>query len=106
MPGFTTRRSTTISMLCLMFLSSRISSDSSYMLPSTITRTYPLFFACSKIFSCLPFLPRTTGASSWILLLSGSSMIRSTIWSTLCFSITRPQFGQWGIPIRAYKRRR
>ena len=38
-PSFTTRRSTTISMLCLIFFSRTISSDRSYKLPSTITRT-------------------------------------------------------------------
>lgn len=37
---------------------------SSYMLPSTITRTYPLFLACSKSLTCSPFLPLTTGARS------------------------------------------
>ena len=44
-PGLTTRRSTTISILCLMFLSSLISSESSYIFPSIRTRTYPLRFA-------------------------------------------------------------
>ncbi len=39
MPGFTTSLSTTISILCLIFLSSLISSVSSYRLPSTRTRT-------------------------------------------------------------------
>ena len=38
-PGFTTRRSTTISILCLIFFSSVISSDSSWRFPSIITRT-------------------------------------------------------------------
>ncbi len=38
-PGFTTRRSTTISILCFWFLSSVISSESSYIFPSAITRT-------------------------------------------------------------------
>ena len=32
------------------------------MLSSAITRTNPLFFACSKSFTCSPFRPRTTGA--------------------------------------------
>ena len=38
-PGFTTRRSTIISMLCLIFLSRVISSDNSYRFPSMRTRT-------------------------------------------------------------------
>ncbi|KIR01176.1 hypothetical protein P261_02874 [Lachnospiraceae bacterium TWA4] len=50
-PSLTTNRSMTISMLCLIFLSRTISSDNSYKFPSTRTRTYPLFFACSNIFS-------------------------------------------------------
>ena len=74
-PSFTTSRSTTISILCLIFLSRLISSDSSYRFPSTITRTYPLFFALSNSFACVPFLPRTTGASTCIFVRSGSSMI-------------------------------
>ena len=74
-PGFTTSRSTMISILCLMFLSNAISSDNSYRLPSTRTRTYPLFFALSRSFSWRPFLPRTTGARSWIFVRSGSSII-------------------------------
>ena len=63
-PSLIERRSTTISILCFLFLSSLISSVSSYMLPSTITRTYPLFLACSKSLTCSPFLPLTTGARS------------------------------------------
>ena len=38
-PSLTTRRSTTISIVCLMFFSSLISSDNSYKFPSTRTRT-------------------------------------------------------------------
>ena len=50
-PGFTIRRSTTISILCLIFLSRLISSESSYRFPSICTRTYPLLFACSRSFA-------------------------------------------------------
>ena len=39
MPSLTTRRSTTIWILCLIFFSRTISSDRSYKSPSTITRT-------------------------------------------------------------------
>ena len=77
--SMTTRRSTTISILCLMFLSSLISSDSSYILPSILTRTYPLFLARSSNFTWVPFLPLTTGASSCILVLSGNAITCSTI---------------------------
>ena len=78
-PSFTTRRSTTISILCLMFLSSLISSASSYILPSILTRTYPLFLARSSNFTWVPFLPLTTGANSCILVLSGNAITCSTI---------------------------
>ena len=30
-------------------------------------------------------------------------MMWSTIWSTVCFLISRPHFGQWGIPILVVK---
>ena len=52
-------------------------------------------------FWCSPFLPLTTGARIWILVRSGSSMMRSTIWSTVCLAISLPQFGQCGMPILA-----
>ena len=74
-PGFTIRRSTTISTLCFWFLSSSIVSERSYIFPSTRTRTKPLRFADSKTFSWRPLRPRTTGASSWIFCRSGSAMI-------------------------------
>ena len=37
---------------------------------------------------------------------SGSSSMRSTIWSLVCRSIGRPQIGQCGTPTRAKSRRR
>ena len=63
-PGLTTSRSTIMEMVCLMFLSNLISSESSYMFPSTITLTYPALEALSKTLACSPFLPCTTGARS------------------------------------------
>ena len=63
-PGLTASLSTTISMLCFLFLSRLISSESSYMLPSMIARTNPLLLACSSSLTCSPFLPLTTGAKS------------------------------------------
>ena len=79
MPSLTASRSTTISILCFLFLSSLISSDRSYILSSTITRTYPLFFACCSSLTCSPFRPRTTGASNWNFVPAGNSIISSTI---------------------------
>ncbi len=63
-PLLTMSLSTTISMSCFTFLSSSISSESSYKFPSMRTRTYPLFFALSRTFSCRPFFPLTMGESS------------------------------------------
>ena len=63
-PSFTAILSTMISILCLIFFSSLISSDKSYRFPSMRTRTYPLFFARSSTLACSPFLPRTTGANN------------------------------------------
>ena len=51
--SFITNLSTTISIVCLIFLSRLISSDKSYVFPSTSTRTYPDFLAESNTFSCL-----------------------------------------------------
>ncbi len=105
-PCLTTRRSTTISILCFIFLSSLISSESSYILPSTWTLTYPLFLAFSKTLACSPFLPRTTGDKSCIFVLSGIESIWSTISSIVCLRISLPHFGQCGMPILAYSRRK
>ena len=74
-PAFTTRRSTTISILCLIFFSREISSVSSYRLPSIRTRTYPLLLARSNTLACSPLRPRTTGARSCNLVPSGTSII-------------------------------
>ena len=105
-PSFITRRSTIISILCFLFLSSFMSSESSYILPSILTRTYPERLACSSSFAYVPFRPLTMGAISCILVPASSSDILSTIWSTVCCFISRPQTGQCGIPILAYNRRR
>ena len=59
-PFFITNLSTTISILCFIFLSRFISSSSEYSLPSILTLEYPDFLADSKTFSCLPFFPLTT----------------------------------------------
>ena len=99
--SWTTILSTMTSILCLIFLSSLISSESSYRLPSIRTRTYPARFARSNVFACSPFLPLTTGASIWSFVPSPRLIIWSHISSTVCLLISRPQFGQCGIPILA-----
>ena len=78
-PSLTTILSTTTSIVCFIFLSSLISSESSYIFPSMRTLTYPLFLACQSTFSCLPFLPLTTGARSINLSPCSKAIILSTI---------------------------
>ena len=53
-----------------------------------------------------PLRPRTTGASTWNLVPSGSSITWSTIWSGVWRPIGRPHLGQCGCPTRAYSTRR
>ena len=64
--GLITRRSTITSILCFLFFSKGIFSDRSYTIPSARTRTKPDFEAFSSTFTYSPFLPRTTGAITWI----------------------------------------
>ena len=100
-PFRTTRRSTKTSMVCRLFFSKSISSSSSYILPSILTRTKPERRTLSKSFSCFPFFPLTTGAKSCIFVPSSRFIRRSTISSTVCFLISLPHSGQWGIPTLA-----
>ncbi len=53
-----------------------------------------------------PCAPRTTGASTWNRVPSGSSSSRSTICCGVCRVIASPQIGQCGLPTRAHSRRR
>ena len=76
------------------------------MLPSTRTRVYPARRAASSSLAWVPLRPRTTGASTWKRVRSGRRMTSSTISSTLCWLMGRPQTGQCGTPMRAYRRRR
>ena len=70
--GFTTNLSTTTAMLCLIFFSNLISSCRSYTIPSIFTLPKPLFLKPFNSLTYSPFLPRTTGALTRILLPSGS----------------------------------
>ena len=99
--GLTMIRSTTISMLCHLFLLSMISSLSSTTSPSTRARTNPERRALSNIAVCSPFLCLTTGASNKSLEPSSNRVIESTICCTVCRCTGWPQFRQWGRPARA-----
>ncbi len=69
--GLITSLSTTISMVCFWFLFSSIGSFRSYSRPSTLARTKPERLAPSNSFWWVPFLPRTTGASTCTRVFSG-----------------------------------
>ncbi len=95
--------STTISMLCFLFLSRFKTgfSDRSYSSPSTFTLKNPSFFIDSKTFWYSPLRPLTTGESMINFVSFGISIIRSTIWSTDCFVTGFPHIWQKGVPILA-----
>ncbi len=104
--GLTTTRSTTISMSCLNFLSSVIFSLRSRRSPSTRARTNPLRLASAKTSRCSPLRPWTIGAVTISRVPSGRSSTWSVICSIDCLLISRPQLGQCGWPMRAYRSRR
>ena len=87
----TTRRSTTTSMVCHLFLSRSNVSERSRTSPLTRTRTYPAARASSKTSLCSPFRRLTIGAMIWILLSSGRARTASTICCTVCICTGRPQ---------------
>ena len=83
-PSLITILSMTISILCLLFFSSLISSSLIwYSSPSILTLVKPSRLILSMSFSCWPFLPLTTGARRISLVPSSYSIKASTIWSTL-----------------------
>ena len=101
-----TRRSTTTSMVCLTCFSSLGGSVSDTTSPSTRAREKPLLWSSPNRSTYSPLRARTTGASTWNLVLSGSSSSRSTICWGLCRVIGSPHTGQCGRPARANSSRR
>ena len=93
---FITRRSTTIAMSCLNFLSSTISSSSRRSSPSILARVKPSPRSSSSCLPYSPLRPRTIGAITMNRVPSGSSMT----WSMICSAdwpvIGRPQMWQCG----------
>ena len=100
-PSFMTRRSTTAEMSCLYFLSSSISSSRPRTSPSTWTRAKPSARSSSKSLPYSPLRPRTSGARTLKRVPGSSSSTWSTICSSDCPSMGRPQLGQCGWPMRA-----
>ena len=74
--------------------------------PSTLTRVKPSPRSSSSCLPYSPLRPRTIGASTMNLVPSSMVMIWSMICSADCAAIGRPQLKQWGLPIRAHRRRR
>ncbi len=68
---------------------------------STRTRRKPSRLSSSSRRPYSPLRPFTTGASTLNFVPSGSSRMRSTIWSGVWRLISRPQMGQCGMPMRA-----
>ena len=101
-----TRRSTTIEMSCLYFLSSTISSSSIRSSPSIFAREKPSERSSSRTLPYSPLRPRTSGASTMKRVPSSSSITWSMICSADCPAIGLPQMWQCGWPMRAHSRRR
>ena len=104
MPSRRTRRSTTTSMVCCSYRASfgvsPIMSASSRTSPSMRARTYPCAARSASSDSYSPLRPRTTGASTWKRVPSGSLSTRSTICWGVWRSTRVPSFGQCGTPMR------
>ena len=99
--GFITARSTMRSMSCLRFLSSLGAFASSWTSPSMRARTNPSRASLASSFANSPLRPDAIGAKRVMRVPSGSAISRSTICCTVCPSIGRPHFAQWGVPARA-----
>ena len=102
----TLKRSTTTSMVCFFFLSSSGGVSISTISPSTRARTKPWLCSCSNRLLYSPLRSRTTGASSIKAVPSSRLLTASTISDTVCATIGKSCSGQYGVPTRAYKRRK
>ena len=88
-------------MECLYFLSRVGGSVSWTISPSTRARLKPSAASWRNTSTYSPLRPRTTGASTWKRVPSGSAISRSTICCGDCRLIGSPQTGQCGRPARA-----
>ena len=82
--SLTTRRSTTTSMVCFSCFFSLGGSVSGSTSPSTRARAKPLVWSSANRSTYSPLRARTTGASTWKRVPSGSSSTRSTICCGVC----------------------
>ena len=102
----TLKRSTTTSIVCFFFLSNSGIGSRSTISPSTRARTKPWLCNCSNKLLYSPLRSRTTGASSISAVPSSSPLTASTISDTVCATIGRSCSGQYGVPTRAYNKRK
>jgi hypothetical protein len=90
-PGLAIRRSTTASIECFFFLSSRTSSSRERTIPSTRTRVNPDFRTASSTSLCSPFRSFTSGARRRNFVPGLRAAISSTICCEDCCETSRPQ---------------
>src|ERR1035438_7996117 len=95
MPGFTSSRSTTTSMVWLRRLSSGISSSSERNTPSIRARTNPWRASFSRSFLYSPLRPRTTGASTMMR----SSGFKASTCCKICSVVWREIWQEHGIVV-------
>ncbi len=106
-PGFTSNRSTTSSMVWFLRLSSVISSSAILRSsPSMRARVKPCCANLSSSFLNSPLRPRTMGAMIITRSSGFRSITRCPIWSADCREMARPHCGQCGTPIDEYSRRK
>ncbi len=105
-PGRTSRRSTTTSMVWLRRRSRAISSSRASTWPSIRARVKPRARSAASSFLNSPLRPRTIGARTLIRSSEGNAWTRSRIWVSDCEEISLPHWGQCGVPMFAKSRRR
>ena len=105
-PGFTSSRSTTTSMVWFLRLSSGISSSSERSTPSMRARTNPCRASFSRSFLYSPLRPRTIGASTMMRSSGLSASTCCRICSVVWREISLPHTGQCGTPMEEYSTRR
>ncbi len=91
-----TKRSTTTSILCFLFLSKVMFKASSvrWMALSILTLTNPALCISSRMPRCSPFLPLITGPKIMISVLGFIFKTCSVIWSTVWRTTGLPHLGQ------------
>ena len=106
MPGFSTSRSTTTSIVWFFRLSSAISSSSDRSSPSMRARTNPCRAELLQLFLVFALAAAHDRRQDHHSLVCCSASTCCRICSVLCRAISKPQSGQCGTPIDEYSSRR